>query len=277
MTTNVIILCQGQQQRLPELGIPKQLLGLEPTIPARLLDRTLIMVGSMLTPADTITIIGGSYFRNRYTGSSSWRDPRGDKTLNVHELATPGNSSLKGVAAALHDRQYMLGDPQSPFGDFTKTTRTILLLGDVLYSWACLAPIIEFDRHKAGCLFVGSHDLSPSAGELWGIGWKFGERSRHSPADTNTRMKDGLQRALAKHPPFADTYQCGQLRRWYWEMNEGRTRPASHYLSVDDYTMDVDLPEHIAKLAEHAKLAREDDIRHGLDWEWDEAQAKRPT
>jgi hypothetical protein len=82
-----------------------------------------------------------------------------------------------------------------------------------------------------------------------------------------------LSEALDKHPPF-DEYQPGQMRRWLWSlmMTPGEIRERDYlamtglYVRVDDYTRDIDLPEHVAMLPTLSELAAQDDLEHGVTW-----------
>src|SRR5262245_64258905 len=60
----------------------------------------------------------------------SWRT----SLPNFVTLCAPGNSSLKGASGYLELR------PQLP-ADGDDDRRTVVLLGDVVYSWACLQAI----------------------------------------------------------------------------------------------------------------------------------------
>ncbi|HWN72048.1 MAG TPA: hypothetical protein VNM90_30620, partial [Haliangium sp.] len=180
------------------------------------------------------------------------RHPDAQNIAKHVELADPGNSSLKGIARYLAQR-----DSTEPQED-----RTIVLLGDVCYSWAALNALLLASREHG---FVGTSNLSESGGELWGVAWarKFEDQ-----------MTRDLSDALLRHPPFEDEYQPGQMRRWILGWRKGslaervdRLRRSGLYFDVDDYTMDVDLAIHIPKLAEASVLAREDDSMNGMTWD----------
>lgn len=250
MNTHVIILCQGDQKRLPELHRPKQLLPLPACGDTLLLGRTLEQLYKLLQRDVTaITIVAR-------------HDPFADFWMreafrpDVVELDDPGNSSLKGIARYLAEYRGSISYP-----------RTVVLLGDVVYSWACLQTILApWVNSYPTYRFVGTKDLSTSGGELWGLSWH---------RDIDEFMRQRLGSAVASHPPFAE-YQPGQMRRWLWQMpfvvnGALDTQIRAHidagtYVPVDDYTRDIDLPEHVRQLDELSKLAAADDKEHGLTW-----------
>jgi hypothetical protein len=90
-------------------------------------------------------------------------------------------------------------------------------------------------------------------------------------------MRQALERALANHPPFEE-YQPGQMRRWLWEIDKYIDGPfaggpwpdgvnrRTWYSAIDDYTRDIDLPEHVRELGRLSELAAADDRAHDLVW-----------
>lgn len=254
MTINVIILAQGSQTRLPNLSFPKQLLQLPDCADAPILERTLRQL-EVIAPSAVITLVASQRIIQEAIKFSN------KSSLIFCTLADPGNSSLKGL-----DR-YFKGSGDVVTGD-PKTHQTVVLLGDVIYSWHCLLSLFDVSGF-APVRFAGTSNLSPGGGELWGVAWRQG---------IHPSMLDSLERAMAKHPPASvdDTYQPGQMRRLLWDidakkrwnLNDGQ-RP--WFVAVDDYTMDIDLPEHVRLIrrgtgVSHA--ASVDDKEHGLVWEW---------
>jgi len=242
MTAEVIILAQGTQQRLGMQHGYKQLLPL-PACGVGILHRTLCQL-SIFCPSVQVTLVGWSQVTSEL---ASLAFPFGVRQV---ELADPGNSSLKGIARYLEAR-----------GKSHSVHHTIVLLGDVVYSWAALAAIWSA---SAAYGFVGTSNLSESAGELWGVGWS----KVHEDA-----VMGELGDALLRHPPFDDEYQPGQLRRWLMGWRRGSLQDrliklvfSGVYQGIDDYTMDVDLPEHIPLLEGASALAAKDDAAHGLLW-----------
>lgn len=260
MSTEVIILAQGTQSRMGRDVGYKQLLPLPHCAGVPILVRTLMQIQSMFERSRISVVTWHDIMQalDAPCQNEPWRHVLRSTCVaasaSVHhvELADPGNSSLKGIARYLENR-----------GDLTAnwTESTIVLLGDVVYSWACLASLrVMADR----CGFVGTTNLSSSGGELWGVAW-------------HRRHRDGmlaeLRDALLRHPPFDDTYQPGQLRRWLVGWRRGdvsdavtRLTHAGHYRPIDDYTMDVDLPQHIPLLEAASRAAAIDDEQHDLVW-----------
>lgn len=244
MTTEVIILAQGTQKRLGMRYGYKQLLRLPECGGVPILQRTLCQI-SHIHPDALITLVGWKPVTDPMVALAF---PFGVQAV---ELEDPGNSSLKGIARYLEARGARHG-----------FHHTIVLLGDVVYSWACLEAIW---RMSAAYGFVGTSNLSEGGGELWGVAWAKGHE--------DTVMSD-LRDALLRHPIEDQEYQPGQLRRWLLGWRKGslqarvtKMRDAGVYYGVDDYTMDVDLPYHIPALGPTSKMAVVDDAKHRLFWD----------
>jgi hypothetical protein len=245
-TTEVIILAQGSQRRLGHHAGPRQLLPLPACGGAPILSRTLRQLGEINSQA-TVTVVAESSLTEALFRVAKWPI----YTVSV-ELPVPGNSALKGIARYLELRE----------GQGRRYQRTIVLLGDVVYSWDCLLEIWEMSVDYYG--FVGTKNLSLSKGDLWGAGWS---RSHEDWMLTN------LRDALLRHPPFDDDPEPGQLRRWISGMQRGdladhivKLRWAAHYADVDDYTHDIDIPHDLVLLPDLSSLAAEDDAKHGVIW-----------
>ena len=260
---HVIVLAQGQQKRLPELTHPKHLLRLPRCGGATILERTLRQVWT-ITPDDTqVTVVGWESHRAWVDGlQGATTPPVWASDLRTVQLRDPGNSSLKGVWRFLDDVGLTVG-----LANPAKTT--VVLLGDVVYSWDCINALLIYPTHPSSYRFVGTSDLSASGGEIWGINWD---------GDSHRTMVRHLANALRKHPPFSE-YQPGQLRRWLWETADSlpggfltyahvvEQRTASgHYIPCDDYTRDIDVPEHVDALPELSELAAQDDVKYGVVW-----------
>jgi hypothetical protein len=252
LTTEVIILAQGTQKRMgPGVGY-KQLLPLPACGKVPILARTLRQLAkdSHLAPCH-ITLLTWRGLHLAMEGAPTYKASI-DLELDMIQLPEPGNSALKGIARYLELR-----------GAKHHFTATAVLLGDVVYSWQCLLALREMAATGGG--FVGTSNLSEHAGEIWGVAW---------PRAHEDAMLDDLRDAMLRHPPFEDEYQPGQLRRWITGMRRGAlalhvttlTR-SGRYRSVDDYTMDVDLPTHIRRLGPASVAAAADDAQHGLTWE----------
>ncbi len=260
----VIILAQGCQRRLSGVTTPKQLIPLPACGGVPIMLRTLHMlrVIALQDPRchecqPVVCVVTWPHVTDGVIGSSHWG--RLDEELGVWfgALDAPGNSSLAGIRA-------YLGMPDVYKGADLGALPTIVLLGDVVYSWACLDAL--FRLATAGHGFVGTCDLGRSTGELWGVAWR---------AEAADGMKQRLERAALCLPPVTDVYQPGQLRRWMSGWAPGATVEAARqfwtdegwYVSIDDYTMDVDLPRHIPLLEAASEHAARDDAAHGLTWE----------
>ena len=259
-TTHVIILAQGTQQRLGNAtgGTPKQLLPLPACNHTPIMVRTLLQLDALagLDHLD-VTVV-------------SWSEVFAALPVELRHdqvsLLAPGNSSLKGIARYLGD-----GAGASEWGGGSRgpvPDHVVVLLGDVVYSWSCLEAIFCIPRARrvddagnittppAQILFCGTSDIGPGGGELWGVAWT---------KDSHDEMMLALATALARHPKFEDTYQPGQLRQWMWAVHPEFHRTL-RYRAIDDYTMDVDLPEHVPLLAEVSERAAADDLEHGVSW-----------
>lgn len=255
MKTEVIILAQGTQKRLGMRFGYKQLLPLPECGGIPIMVRTVTQCDTLLHGGSPVSVVATAAVAEM-TPHQAWilashdAPPRSTR-LKFTELPDPGNSSLKGIARYLE--QARAGASHSDLPE-----RTIVLLGDVVYSWACLRAI--WARSET-CGWVGTSDLSASGGELWGVAW-----ARHFEDEMMRMLRD----ALLRHPPFEDEYQPGQLRRWItgWRRGDLRDHVAEYqrtgrYVTVDDYTHDIDLPSDIALLPELSRAAAEDDR---LNW-----------
>lgn len=253
-SVRVIILAQGEQRRLPDLKVPKQLLELPACDNVTILERTLLQVRRICSSNGTELrnpmVVAGDAIRLHARSLRPMWIP------NVFTLDDPGNSSLKGI------HRYLTGiSAHDPVAD-----HNVVLLGDVIYSWQCLRALLRsasFFSTASMITFVGTSDLGASGGELWGVSW-------NDIADD--QMMTMLDRAVRKHPQF-DAYQPGQMRRWLWEYPEslaliGRPRTFSPdvYTAIDDYTRDIDLPEHVTQLPALSERAAEDDRLNGVVW-----------
>lgn len=246
--TEVIILAQGPNK----LGVrhePPPLQRLPMCDDSTIIRRTVMQI-RRLNEDWWPTIVTGDAVRNHlahpYTGQA-WC-----------ELPEPGNSALKGIARYLEMREQQ----------GRRYTRTVVLLGDVVYSWGCLKAIWDISETWG---FVGTRDLSLETGELWGVAWHRAHEYR---------MLISLRDALLRHP-LGDEYHPAQLRRWISGLNRGDMRDHIRklermgcYAAVDDYTHDIDIPMHLVMLPELSKEAAADDRQHGIRWNPKEAPMK---
>lgn len=251
MRTRVIILAQGSQRRLG-LGYPfKQLLPLPACGNVPILGRTLRQLGDPFARLSDVTVVTWEALIEQFPPAWAGLVTQ----TNYAQLADPGNSSLRGLSRYLE---------QVPDHD---ADATVVLLGDVVYSWACLRAcwsLLDGPGMRPGMGFVGTSGLSASGGEVWGVAWR---------EVNHYEMMTDLRAALRRHPPFEDTYQPGQLRRWITgdypgdlTSNVERRARLGEFIAIDDYTMDVDLMEHISKLDFASVSAAADDAKHDLVW-----------
>ncbi len=253
----VIILAQGNQSRLGMAHGYKQLLPLPACGGMPILARTIRQLRSNLIQDLHITLVATNGLVSAVHPAWWCVDPviAGANATGLidryEELVDPGNSSLKGISRYLGLRGT----------DHFSIDRTVVLLGDVVYSWHCLHEIFFSPTRTYG--FVGTSDLDAGRGELWGVAWH---------RDYEAMMLSDLAYALVRHPPF-EGYQPGQMRRWISGGKRGplkdhvhAMRRAGHYLDVDDYTRDIDLPEHLALLPKLSESAAADDHVNNAPW-----------
>lgn len=243
-STEVIILAQGPTRA--RMG-QRELAQLPACDNTSILCRTVAQVQKISTWPPTV--IAG------FVGCASPCFYEGTVKTNVMpayvDLPRPGNSALTGIARYLERRAY-----ENRVHD-----HTVVLLGDVVYSWACLEAVLKM---AATCGFVGTKNLCLDKGELWGVAW-----SRKSDDWMMCRLRDALLRV----PPFDDDHQPGQLRRWLSGLHRGEMRDhvatlrrAGAYTDVDDYTHDLDIAHDLVLLPDLSAVAAADDARHGVRW-----------
>lgn len=261
----VLIMCQGQQRRLPALkGSPKHLL---PIGDESILGRTLRLLAKLL-PASTytVTVVGPLQLATAVEA--------GAFTL-VGAVAKPGSCVVTGIRAALEETRWpgavYIGDHDAALLAATRAgrgQRTVVLLGDVVWSEAALAKVLA-DRRPI--VFAGTPVLSASEGEVFALGFD---------------DPQGMKRLCETCPCVATRYaqmQGGHLRRLLWHVQSKRglrwkvaaprgrppvttaTPPSERqtwhpdaYLVIADWTDDVDTAADVARLPTLAALlARE--------------------
>ena len=254
---HVIILAQGSQSRLPELKIPKQFLPLAGCAGCPILLRTFLQLARLNTGRLNVSVVCHQRMVDDIHSCGANHVRKGDGA-SMHFVTTvlrdPGNSSLKGIA------RYFAQAKETALGQWLDMPdlapdATVVLLGDVVYSWGCLEALLATGYDAWTIKVAATSDLGPSSGELWGLAWT---------REQDAYMRERLEAALAKHPPFHDTYQPGQMRQWLYAMHPLMQKGA--LVRFDDYTDDVDVPEDLIALKRTSELAAIDDEMHGLTW-----------
>lgn len=252
-TVEIIILAQGPEQRLGPRMVSRQYLPLPACGNIPILCRTVRQVWNTFQGIPMIA----TWDRQRGQADMRWSvggAPPGSHDITVtpqyFDLISPGTSALRGLSRYLGLRRSVCD-------------RTVVLLGDIVYSWACLHAIDQISRCQ-GVGFVGTSNLSEDTGNLWGAGWS----RRHEPS----ALSD-LNDTLLRHPALDDKHQPGQFRRWITAWTRGKmvdhihhARRVGRYTDVDDYTRDI-TPDDIGKLPDISLSAQLDDIARGVAWD----------
>ena len=240
---NILIMCQGQQRRLPDLKHPKHLLKVGDEM---IVARTLRLIDQCRTAQygldghdqyDSVSVLG----------------PNGLARCGVPfvlELAEPGLCVVEGLIAA---SRY--------FGIVGR--RTIVLLGDVVWSRAALEAVLA-DRRPI--MFAGTPDLTASTGEVFALAFDDPERVENLCRTCPCRVDGARRRLFAKQ-------QGGHLRRLlWWTQDHFRLRPPHRqtwhpdvYLPITDWTDDIDTPADVARLPEFARCAEQEE-RQRAGW-----------
>lgn len=250
----VIVLAQGNQKRMGVKNTtPKQLLPLPACNGVPIITRTMRQVLRASGDVSLLDVVALSHVWapaqdafSKSTAAVYGQLPgvrRSAQTVMCTTLPDPGKSSLKGIARYLERRP-------------CEAQRTVVLLGDVVYSWRCLDALL-FGIADEGVCFAGTSTLASGKGALWGVAWDL---------DREPFMLQRLELSLLRHPQ-------GQLRCWMVGGGCGSVADRvaeftrnGHYVAFDDYTMDVDTPSHIAKLEVASVAAAAEDFDRGLDW-----------
>lgn len=289
MNTRVIILAQGTQKRMIGVKQAKQLLALPAHAAchapnAQIMGRTIMQVVKLLT-GDAKDVVGAHHRWNDQQltvvgwpatefGLEPVRVPCHEHELTCYprfvHLDNPGNSSLLGIHRYLQlEQDVSLSTPPGVPIVITKMKqtdaypRTVVLLGDVVYSWKCLETLLR-PPVAHNVTFAGTSDLGPGGGEIWGASWY---------READHLMTSALRTALgASSKADPSVYQPGQLRHWLWTLDRllcdgglgSLGKPRAWYVPVDDYTMDVDLIEHLVDLARASLEAYAEDKSRGM-------------
>ena len=210
-----IIMAQGCQRRLKHvLDHPKQLL----------------KVGDETILSRTIRLVWEPHYGNPDVAVIGWPELL-DTVFGVAELHTfnePGNCILEGIAGCrlLFDKE-----------------RTVILLGDVVYSRAAIEAIYADERPVFA---AGSSDLTSSTGELYAFSF-------------TREWEANVVRLLHTRSCFGTLhkkYQPGHLRELYRAL---KSYYGESYLTIDDYTTDIDTEEDLETFGALVEKALADD------------------
>lgn len=229
METTVLIMCQGEQRRLGRLGYPKQLVDVD-GVPN--LHRTVGLILEMGRMVDARICVVGRNSDRLALALSGLCDER--------ELPDPGHCILDGIAAT---------------ADLWRG-RVIILLGDVVFSRAALAAIVDDERP----LFFAGKKIADTTGEnttgeLFALSFAAEEHARIAillgsvPCRTRDHGREPMR--------YATGQQSGHLRYLLWHLQRGARNPwPAYFLAIDDWTDDIDYPSDIERLPDFNHWAK---------------------
>ncbi|HZJ67698.1 MAG TPA: hypothetical protein VFD36_29545 [Kofleriaceae bacterium] len=222
----VFILCQGEQQRLSQLGYPKQLVKIGPEM---LLERTIRQIRSHPTTADAIIEVIGR------PPLACAVYPPGDTRALLRVLHTPGLCVVDGLGETLHPT-WIANHTLAGL-----SYRFIVLLGDVVWTDPAIASLLSDPREL---VFAGTSDLSRGGGETFGLAFTDIANMRQLIATCPCRVN-----RLGQPLSLGKQQRGGHLRRLLWHaMAERHLAPPDPrktwapeiYLPIDDDTDDID-------------------------------------
>lgn len=235
MKTQILILCNGQQRRLPMLPHPKHMLevGGEPII-----ERTIRLLYELQPGgAWAAGVIGPAAFDAAIEQSRAQQPREEAWRISRFRAEDPGHCIVDGILAA----RATWHDPEFP------VARRVILLGDVVWSRAALTKVLAETRPL---VFAGTPVLTAAQGEVFALVFDNPQHVKNLCETCPCRM-DGKRVRTFPHP------RGGHLRRLLWHAQEARGRfeamgsqtwdPAL-YLPIDDWTDDVDTPDDVARL-----------------------------
>jgi CTP:molybdopterin cytidylyltransferase MocA len=223
----VLVMAQGRQSRLANvLDGPKHLVKVdgEPILARTLRLETSLGVGARRRPV----VVG-------WPGMRPACDSQGARLVTLHH---PGTSLLFGLLQTT-----ALWSPRG---------RTIVLLGDVVFSAAAMAAILA---ERRPLVFAGTTTLHGGDGELYALAF-----DAAAAAPIVETLRDF-------RPAYTEHEQPGQLRRllWSYMARTGRTWTHPHemhhpdlYLPIDDWTKDIDTPDDLTRLEDLTVRARQE-------------------
>jgi molybdopterin-guanine dinucleotide biosynthesis protein A len=235
---NVLIMCQGQQRRLPMLSGPKHLL---PVNGEPIVRRTLRILRDLVD--GPIHVIASP------TGDQRWFDATADMAALVSGLLDPGICVVDGMLAARRR--------------WNDSGRTLVLLGDVVWSRAALAAVVADSRPV---VFAGTPVITAAEGEMFSVVFDDSTAMEKLCTTCPCRMSGNRLRGYRQQ-------QGGHLRRLLWHAQDRaglrvptslkRTWHESIYLPIEDWTDDVDTPADVARLPELGRFAELEALEMG--------------
>ena len=211
----VIIMAQGQQTRLPSLDQPKQKLTIDEVLYSGRVYRPISILHRII---NQVVERGPHPF---VIGPQELELETYQKGL-VYTLVDPGECILSGILAS----QLLFGEE-----------RTVILLGDVVYSNAAMERVLSCDLPL---FFAGTETISPSEGEIFAFGFS---RSVQRQVTEALRKSPCLDHQGA-HVDYKG--QPGHLRQLIRTLrNNGAV---VDYLVIDDWTNDIDTEEDLRLL-----------------------------
>ena len=225
---SIIVMCQGQQRRLPTVKGPKHLIEVdgEPV-----LARTLRLLAELLPQWDyTVRVVGPEPLAIAFRPGMGY--------VEHFMLPDPGNCIVDGILAA---------QPWWAPNDHGVAGRTLVLLGDVVWSKAALGQVLADQRPV---VFAGTSVLSPSEGEVFALGFDDSTGMKNLCMTCPCRVDGQRVRAFKMQ-------QGGHLRRLLWHLQDTKflrmtaTRQSWNptvYLPIDDWTTDLDTPADLERL-----------------------------
>lgn len=230
---NILLMCQGQQRRLPNLTHSKHMLEMNgETILGRTLRLLAAHVGG---PSKVGIVVFGS---KDLMPALEAGERAGLRIPLLAQLPAPGKCVVDGILAA------------RPAWDWEG--RTIILLGDVVWSRSALAAFLADPRPL---VFAGTPDISNSGGEVFGVSF------------TSEKEMTVLCMSCPCRKVNFSVVQGGHLRRLLWHAQQqkglvppddlGNQEPVQTwhpdlYLPITDWTDDIDTPADVRNLPELA-------------------------
>lgn len=233
MRAEILILAQGDQHRMGELAIPKQLL---PVAGEPIIERTLRLLGGRTVSGQNAVIEGNRWIICDTQRHPQWLRLAREGWADLQRLPEPGRCILEGIGQTCDL--------------WTPTGRTFIVLGDVCWSAAALAAVVA-DRRPL--LFAGSSPVTPSEGEIYALAFD---------ASMQAQVRAAVESAPCRRVTTYDGFQPGHLRYLLWSMTLAQYQqergspnsigyrddrawcsPPACWLEISDFTTDIDTME----------------------------------